>query len=248
MYARPEIDGQTTTLGVSGMLWRDALIMYDRASKSLWSQVLGEAVAGPETGRKLEEIPSELTTWADWKTRYPDTYVLAKPELPGSNYELYHRDSVDIGVKGTRNPDRRLPGKSLVVGLEDGEKTATVPLEHLWYVEPVMNTEAFGKPVVIATQPEQVSAHAFIRRNGDRTLTFEPAEGRPYRARDKETGSTWDLVEGVAMDGELTGAMLKRVEGTTVYWGIWAQFHPETVILAEEPTKKQKKAYKKQQK
>ena len=40
-------------------------------------------------------------------------------------------------------------------------------------------------------------------------------------------------------------AMLERVEGTTVYWGIWAQFHPDTVILAEEPTKKQKKAYKK---
>ena len=68
MYARPEIEGQTTTLGVSGMHWRDALIMYDRASKSLWSQVLGEAVAGPEKGRKLEEIPSELTTWTDWKT------------------------------------------------------------------------------------------------------------------------------------------------------------------------------------
>ena len=32
----------------------------------------GQAVAGPETGRQLESIPTELTTWTDWKERHPE--------------------------------------------------------------------------------------------------------------------------------------------------------------------------------
>ena len=85
MYALPQIDGRASTLGVSGMLWRDALLMYDRASSSLWTQITGEAVAGPMKGKKLDELPSEMTTWRVWKAKHPDTLVLDKPPLAGSH-------------------------------------------------------------------------------------------------------------------------------------------------------------------
>ena len=148
MYARPQVNGNPTTLGVSGMLWRDALIMYDRATDSLWSQVDGTAVAGPEKGRRLQELPSELTTWGDWKRRHPDTLVLVKPAVPASPYEDYFADPERIGVRGSTNPDPRLPGKALVIGLEREGRFAAVPLS-LVEARKQMEVEAVGIPLVI---------------------------------------------------------------------------------------------------
>ena len=63
MYDR-EIDGQEVSFGVSGKLIMNVLVMYDRETDSLWSQLLGQAVAGPMKGTKLEFIEALQTTWA----------------------------------------------------------------------------------------------------------------------------------------------------------------------------------------
>ena len=55
MYVR-EIEGREVELGVSGRLWRDALVMYDRRTGSLWSQIDGRAILGPAEGQRLEEV------------------------------------------------------------------------------------------------------------------------------------------------------------------------------------------------
>jgi hypothetical protein len=130
------------------MLWRDALIMYDRATDSLWSQVDGTAVAGPAKGRRLQELPSELTTWGDWKRRHPDTVVLVKPAVSASPYEDYFADRERIGVRGSTNPDPRLPGKELVIGLERNGRFAAVPLS-LVEARKRMEVDAVGIPLVI---------------------------------------------------------------------------------------------------
>ena len=63
MYAR-EINGERYEFGVSGKLFRNVLIMYDRQTKSLWSQLLGAAVDGPLKGTRLEMLAASFTTWA----------------------------------------------------------------------------------------------------------------------------------------------------------------------------------------
>jgi uncharacterized protein DUF3179 len=148
VYARPQLNGHPTTLGVSGMLWRDALVMYDRATDSLWSQVNGSAVAGPERGKRLQELPSTLTTWGEWKRRYPETLVLVKPALAGSPYEDYFADPDRIGVRGSTNPDPRLPGKELVIGLEHNGRFAAVPLS-LVESRKKIEVQALGIPLII---------------------------------------------------------------------------------------------------
>lgn len=61
---------------MSGKLIKNALVMYDRETEPLWSQFVGEAVAGPLAGTKLDLVPAQMTTWRDWKTRHPNTLVL----------------------------------------------------------------------------------------------------------------------------------------------------------------------------
>ena len=75
-----EVNGKTHEFGVSGMLWQSNLLMYNRADslddRNLWSQVLGEAVVGNDTGTKLSIIPSNVVRYTDWRTEYPSTLIL----------------------------------------------------------------------------------------------------------------------------------------------------------------------------
>lgn len=66
------------TFGVSGMLFRDGLVMYDRQTDTLWTHVDGRAVRGKLIGHVLEIVPSMHATWKEWKTLYPNSLVLKK--------------------------------------------------------------------------------------------------------------------------------------------------------------------------
>jgi len=70
------IKDKNRTFGVSGLLYNSDVLLYDRESESLWSQIMGQAVTGPLKDTKLEIIPTYYTTWKDWKERYPQTLVL----------------------------------------------------------------------------------------------------------------------------------------------------------------------------
>ena len=73
----------TVAFGVSGILRNSALVMYDRATISMWTQE-GEAIAGPLRGERLRRIPSELTTWAAWRERHPNTAVMMQATCPAT--------------------------------------------------------------------------------------------------------------------------------------------------------------------
>ena len=70
MFER-KVDGELQEFGVSGRLWQSNLLMYNRAgneeNESLWSQVLGEAVLGVHTGKKLSVVRSDVVRFGDWK-------------------------------------------------------------------------------------------------------------------------------------------------------------------------------------
>jgi hypothetical protein len=65
------------TFGVSGLLYNSDVLLYDRQTESLWSQILTLAVSGPLKGTRLAPIPTAHTTWRDWRNRYPQTQVLS---------------------------------------------------------------------------------------------------------------------------------------------------------------------------
>ena len=46
MYSA-RIDGEPTTFGTSGLLYRSNKLMYDRTTNSIWNQFTGEPVIGP---------------------------------------------------------------------------------------------------------------------------------------------------------------------------------------------------------
>jgi hypothetical protein len=77
------IGGTVREFGISGLLWNSNLLLYDRRSnwkeESLWSQVNMRAVTGPAAreGLRMTFLPSELTTWGEWRLKHPTTTVLS---------------------------------------------------------------------------------------------------------------------------------------------------------------------------
>ena len=242
MYARPEVEGEPIELGVSGKLWRDSLLMYDRTTQSLWSQVSGKAVAGEMEGAVLQEIPSVMTTWAIWQQLYPTTEVLVKPKLRGSTYADYHGNKRRIGVRGTKNEDDRLGGKELVFGVTHPAGHTAVSF-NLLSRQPIVNGVAGEQPIVVFLRPGTFGATVFERTvdagEGERTLSFYLGQSPSGPVvRDRETDSIWAWKNGECLEGELAGLKLAPAVGRTVYWGIWSQFHEDTGVLeadAAEP-------------
>ena len=80
-------DGSRRLLGVSGLLYNSAVLLYDRESESLWSQVSATAVAGPQIGEQLTMVPIANTTWGSWIREHPDTQVLSRNTHYARNYD-----------------------------------------------------------------------------------------------------------------------------------------------------------------
>ncbi|WP_404309469.1 DUF3179 domain-containing protein [Neorhodopirellula lusitana] len=118
--------------GVSGLLYNSNVLMYDRSNmESLWSQVKGEGVSGPGAGVKLTVLPMELTTWAAWRARNPNTTVLSsetghRRNYQGSPYTRYFKQpQLMFPVKPINNA---LPLKESVLGVWDDANALAIPI------------------------------------------------------------------------------------------------------------------------
>ena len=64
--------------GVSGLLYRSDMLMFDRESQSLWSQISAQAVTGPSRGARLTLLRSQMMPWGHWRASHPQTSVLSR--------------------------------------------------------------------------------------------------------------------------------------------------------------------------
>ena len=100
MVHRREIDGRDILFGNHRALLGSAMTWWDHETGSIWSQPLGEAVAGPHKGKKLALLPSQLTSWGTWRVQHPTTLALDAPGHP-SSFELDTMNIVmEIGDEG----------------------------------------------------------------------------------------------------------------------------------------------------
>lgn len=80
------IDGKAHKFGVSGLLYNSDVLLYDRETETLWSQILSKGVSGKLVNKTLKIIPSSHTSWAAWKKKYPQTKVLSTKTGFGRDY------------------------------------------------------------------------------------------------------------------------------------------------------------------
>jgi len=232
VYDRQVTPDQALTFGVSGMLYRNGLIMFDRQTESLWSHILGQAIAGEFQRTQLTFIPALQTDWQSWQELHPDTFVIDPRLVGGDSYTNYYT-SDQAGVLGWQNPDERLRSKEYVLGVRLGGQARAYPFSVLDR-QPVVNDALAGVEIAVFFDQASASGAVFDRQLEDGTvLTFEPAP-EPGLATDANTGSQWNILTGRAVSGPLEGRQLTQVPITYAFWFGWADYHGEGTVYAPE--------------
>jgi hypothetical protein len=163
VYART-VGGEELTFGVSGMLWHDNLVMYDRQTDSWWGQADGRAIHGPKRGAFLDQVASHMMTWKQWRTLYPRTRVLftGASGAVRDTYASYHR-SRSFGVTGRTRSSGALDPKRLV-GFRLNRGAFAVPLDTVTKAG-VLQVSADGRSIVLVAPPDGTGARSFIAGN-----------------------------------------------------------------------------------
>ncbi len=227
------LGGQAVEYGVSGLLFRNNLIPYDRTSSSLYSQMYVRGIRGDYRDFDWQLYPSLRCTWEFWRDHYPDTKVMSPntgyprdyTSNPYGNYPVSYSTLFPI-----RFSDNRYHPKHLTLGVQFDGQAMAFPSTEL-FSEKVVNIDFADTPLVIVYDPDGQYLGVYSRLvNGD-TLSFSLIGNNSFNTTmtDDRTGSVWSAT-GLASDGSLAGEMLEQFPFYTAYWFAWHDFYPETEV------------------
>lgn len=145
MYDR-RVGEHTFSFGGSGRLYHSNLLLYDRQTDSLWSQMTAEAVAGRMTGAKLRTVPFVITTWHAWRQQHPQSEVMIERRVPAV-FSVVGKalQTLLSPLSGLHWPLSARPQTSLdelVLGVTVGDIQKAYPLDLLARVTPLTDAIA----------------------------------------------------------------------------------------------------------
>lgn len=229
------------TLGVSGVLFQNNLVMFDRGDpSSLWFQMAREARCGPADGTRLTMVPSFEMTWGGWTELHPETKVVTGNLGMGRDYRSYPYGSYESNSQllfPQPSVDSRRPMKERTLGIPEvnGSGGVGFPFNALADAEPgpvaAVHASAQGRDAVVLWDQRAGGAMAFDARVDGTELTFSVEEDRIV---DTQTGSTW-RVDGLAVAGSSEGRRLEPVaEAYVSFWFAWMAFQPDAELWEPE--------------
>ena len=224
------VNGVQHELGTSGFLYRSNKLMYDHATKSLWSTLTGTPVVGALVGQgiTLEPLYVVTTTWKEWRSRHPDTQVLSldtghrRDYSEGAAYRDYF--ATDRLMFNVPKRDDRLPNKAEVLALrlpQVAGETLAIAADFL-VSRPVYHDRIGDVNLVVLTDPS--GANRVYESRDVRLVSWDKVAA----ARDSR-GRSWKMDEA-ALSGP-NGETLKRLPAHRAFWFGWHAAYPTTRLV-----------------
>jgi hypothetical protein len=156
IFAR-SFGGSANVFDFGAALVKSNLLVVDRRTQSVWSQLSQRAIAGPMKGTKLEIVPSLQTTWKYWQRMRPDTRVVI---LEGEEGRPYLYQAFDPAEGYSVGGDAAHDTANLGLGIVYRGKAHFLPLTELARrVVPAILGEG-ARRVSIIHKPEALTAWA----------------------------------------------------------------------------------------
>lgn len=234
-----EVDGAVTEFGVSGLIFRNNLVPYDRATDSNWSQMRLQSVNGSNIGKDIQTYQVVETTWETWKNMYPESRVLTRDTGFSRSYQSFtygpdYSTNPSQILFPIRNEDDRLGRKDRVHGIFlPGSDPKVYPLDLFMAGIQLIEDRIEGIDYLIVGSAQDDFAAAFeLEPLTDSNLEFSAVQNSlPIILEDNE-GNRWDIF-GTAVSGPRMGDRLKSTTSYTGYWFGWADFFPGLEIYGE---------------
>jgi hypothetical protein len=238
------LNDQVYEFGTSGLLRNSDLVMYDRATDSLWQQFTGEAIVGDLTGDVLNQLPSSIVSFEAFQKAFPKGKILSKKTGFSRNYgqnPYSGYDRIDSSpFLFDKETDSRLLPMERVITVSLNDVDAAYPLNllsELGVIEDILGNQ----PIVVFYQSGTNSALdsttiAEGRDVGSTGAFDSKLEGEQLTyymdgdlIKDHQTDSTWNVL-GQATSGSLSGKRLTPIVHANHFWFAWAAFKPDAVI------------------
>jgi hypothetical protein len=203
MVHRRELEGDELLFGNQGDLWGNAMTWWDHGTGSVWSQPLGESIAGPLKGERIELYPSTLTTWGAWKEAHPRTAAL---DVHGWATGFHLEQMVIVVDMGTE------ASSYVVTALREAG---------------IVNDEVAGIPIAVVFDPANDDRWSvFSRRLVSTDIELElSVQGLV----DVATGTVFDPFTGVGISGPLADEDLDKLSAFTMFPSDYLTFFPDGV-------------------
>ena len=224
------VAGVQHELGTSGFLYRSNKLMYDHATKSMWSALTGTPVVGALVGKGIELQPQFVvtTTWKEWRQRHPATQVLSletghrRDYSEGAAYRDYF--AADRLMFNVPTRDDRLPNKAEVLAWRwagAADEALAVAADFL-ASHPVYQGRIGSTEFVVLT--DRSGANRVYESQGVRFADWD----RQATVRDA-AGGTWQMDEATLTS--TTGKALKRLPAHRAFWFGWHAAFPATRLV-----------------
>ena len=205
------VDNRTLEFYAADNRWNDSLVILDSETKTYWSQLMGEALHGPEDGRELEPIVCEVLSWEGWLNRFPETTVVDLPVIQNGPTAAGLAKSDDLAFGAV------IDGHAVHWSMEVLRKSGGVSCTFR------------DKPLLLLINSKTNSVRLYSRKVENKTLRFEVTN--TGRFREMGSQSVWDPVTMTCVEGALQGKRLRPVVGTLSRVGKWKVFYPKSTEL-----------------
>jgi len=228
---KEDFHNSNPTFGVSGLLYNNNLILYDRETDSNWSQLKLECINGTLIGTVPQTLSVVETTWGNWKRMFPETKVLSIITGFNRNYDIYpygdYKINDDLLFFSVSPTNDALPNKERVYAIIDGVRSKVYRFSN--FEDGKIIKEVFnGKTYLIVGNHEVIKAFLISQTYID--LDFEYSfDGSSEFFRDND-GNSWDIT-GLAISGPRIGQKLQPATAVVSYWFAIAAFYPNPNIF-----------------
>ena len=221
------------TFGVSGLLYNSNLLLYDRETLSLWSQLLQLSVNGPRIGEQPENIQVLVTTLATLQSMYPDALVMTRNTGHRRPYDVYlygnYLETSRLLFRVSRQ-DGRMHDKERVIGIHEDTTSRVYQLGAFGQSTKTINDQFNDQSIVVVGNSALSYAAIYSRLLSDGTiLSFDPVQDDLPNVMVDTEGNVWDIF-GTAVSGPRVGTQLESVRSYTAMWFAWVS-HFNTVEL-----------------
>ena len=230
-----DYSGQTTTFGVSGLLYNTNLMPYDRTTNGTWSQISGLCVNGELIGTKAKTFQVFETEWKTWKTMYPNSRVMSIDTGHTRNYSEYpygdYRSAPGL-LYSVSVKDSRLFRKERVHGVvsSDGVGAKLYRFDS-FQGNKVVTDNYNGQTIIIGSKEKNFIISFKQKKIDDTVLTFKMINGfNSPEILEDQLGNKWDVF-GNAVSGPNAGEKLMPTNSFIGMFFSWAPFYNSLQIF-----------------
>jgi hypothetical protein len=230
---RGDADQTRKSFGVSGLLYKSNLILYDRATDSYWSQMLQKSVWGPRAG----EVPSRIQVvempFGTLQQMYPNAQVLTREtgwnrdydDTPYPFYDIHEDTFFPVSPE-----DRRLHLKTRIIGIYADTESKVYQIDSFDSTTQTINDQFADQSIVAVGNSTMKFAAIYSRELSDGTiLAFSPLDNDLPNIMTDDEGNTWDIF-GTATSGPRAGTQLEMTQSYPAFWFAFAAFFPDPQI------------------